>query len=55
MEHLHKTKKEFEKFKETGNSRYIYQNKLYKICFYHDMACGDFKDLTRRTVSDKSI
>ena len=55
VEHLHKTKKEFEKFKETGNSRYIYQNKLYKICFYHDMACGDFKDLTRRTVSDKSI
>ena len=22
-----------QKFKETGDSRYIYQNKLYKACF----------------------
>ena len=43
------------KFKETGDSRYIYQNELHKACFQHGMACGDFKDLTRRTTSDKIL
>ena len=37
-----KNKKRTEKFKETGDSRYIYQNELYKICFQHDMVYGDF-------------
>ena len=36
------------KNKETGYSRYIYQNELDKACFQHDMACGDFKDLKSR-------
>ena len=40
-------KERIHKFKETGYSRYIYQNKLDKACFQHDMAYGDFKDLTR--------
>ena len=31
------------------------QNKLDKACFQHDMAYGDFKDLTRRTASDKTL
>ena len=44
----------FSKFKETGDSRYIYQNELDKVCFQHDMGFGDFKDLTR-TVSDKIL
>ena len=43
------------KFKETGDSQYIYQNKLDKACFQHDMSYGDFKDLTRRTASDKIL
>ena len=43
------------KIKETGDSRNIYQNKLDKGCFQDDMAYGDFKDLTRRTVSDKIL
>ena len=30
-------------------------NKLDKACFQHDMACGDFKDLNRRTVVDKLL
>ena len=47
MDHLQKTKKNYKKFKKTGNSRYIYQNKLDKVCFQHDMAYGDFKDLLR--------
>ena len=43
------------KFKETGGSCYIYQNESDKACFQHDMAYGDLKDLTRRTVSDKIL
>ena len=37
--------------KETGDSRYIYQNELDKPCFKHDMAEGYFKDLNRRTAA----
>ena len=37
-----KIKQRIQKFKETGDSRYIYQNKLDKACFQHDMAYGDF-------------
>ena len=44
-----------EKFKKTGDSRHIYKNKLDKACFQHDMAYGDFKDLARRTASDKVL
>ena len=43
------------KFKETGDSRYIYENKLDKGCFQHDIAYGDFEDLSRRTVADKVL
>ena len=44
-----------QKFKETGDSRCIYQNELDKACAQHDMAYGDFKDLARRTASDKIL
>ena len=47
------TKKKIQKFKETGDSNYIYKNELDKAYFQHDMAYGDFKDLARRTVFDK--
>ena len=50
-----KNKERIQKFKETGNTRYIYKNELDKACFQHDMAYGDFKDLERRTVSDKIL
>ena len=40
---------------ETGHLPYIYQNELNKACFQHDMAYGDFKDLVRRTASDKVL
>ena len=33
-----KNKERTQKFKETGDSRYIYQNKLDKACFQHNMA-----------------
>ena len=50
-----KNKERIEEFNEIGDSQYIYQNELDKACFQHDMACGDFKDLTRRTVFDKIL
>ena len=48
-----KNKERIQKFKEMGDKNYIYKNKLDKACFQHDMAYGDFKDLARRTASDK--
>ena len=50
-----KDKERIQKFKETGDSRYIYQKQLDKACFQHDMAYGDFKDLPRRKVSDQVL
>ena len=50
-----KNKERIQKFKETGDTSYIYKNKLDKACFQHDMAYGDFKDLARRTASDKVL
>ena len=50
-----KNKERIQKFKETGDLRYIYQNKLNKVCFQRDMAYGNFKDSTRRTGSDKKM
>ena len=50
-----KNKERIEKFKETGDTNYIYENELDKVCFQHDMAYGDFKDLARKTVSDKVL
>ena len=52
---LTKNKERIQKFEETRDSRYIYQNELGKACFQHDMAYGYFKDLTRRTASDKIL
>ena len=50
-----KNKERIQKFKETGDSRYIYRNELDKACFQHDMAYGDFKDLAKRTAADKVL
>ena len=50
-----KKKERTKKFKETGYSRYIYQNELDKACFQHDMAYGDFNDLNRITAAVKVI
>ena len=50
-----RNKDRMQKFNKTGDSRYVYQNELEKACFQHDMAYGDFADLTRRTASDKIL
>ena len=55
MVHSLKINKENKIFKEKESWRYIYQNELDNACFQHDMAYGDFKDLNRRTASDKVL
>ena len=50
-----KHKQRIQKFKETGNTNYIYKNELDKACFAHDAAYSDSKDLTKRTVADKIL
>ena len=50
-----KNKERIEKFKETGYWRYIYQSQLDKACFQDDIAYKDFKDLAKRTASDKIL
>ena len=48
-------KERSQKFKETGDTSYIYKNELDKECFQHDMAYGGFKDLPKRTAADKVL
>ena len=50
-----KSTERIQKFKETGDTNYIYKNQLDKGCFQHDMAYGDLKDLAKRTASDKVL
>ena len=50
-----KNKERIQKFKETGDTNYVYKDELDKACFQHDMAYSDFKDLERRTTSDKVL
>ena len=41
-----------QKFKETGDTNYVYKNELDKACFVHDAAYSDSKDLTKRTIAN---
>ena len=50
-----KKKERIQKFKEAGDTNYIYKNELDQACFQHNMAYGDFKDLTRKTASYKVL
>ena len=52
---FNKNKERIKKFKETGDTSYIYKNELDKACFQHDMAYGDFKDFKKRTYSDNIL
>ena len=48
-------KERINKFKQTGDTRYIYRNELDKACFQHDSAYADHKDLINRTEADKVL
>ena len=50
-----KNEERIQKFKDAGDTNYIYKNELDKACFQHDMAYVDFKDLAKRTATDKVL
>ena len=50
-----KHKQRIQKFKETGDTNYIYKNELDKACFAHDAAYSDSKNLTKRIAADKIL
>ena len=41
-----------QKFRETGNLSYINKNDLDKVCFAHDAAYSDSKDIAKIIFSD---
>ena len=45
-----KHEQRIQKFRETGDTNYIYKNELDKACLY-----SDSKDLTKRAVADKIL
>ena len=50
-----KHKQRIQKFMQTGDTNYIYKNKLDKACFTHYSAYSDSKDLTKITAADKVL
>ena len=50
-----KQEQRIQKFKETGDTNYIYKNELDKGCFVYDAAYSDSKDLIKRTAADKIL
>ena len=48
-----KHEQRIQKFRETGDTNYIYKNELDKA--FHDAAYSDSKDLTKRTIADKIL
>ena len=52
---IYKKRSKNQKFKEPRDWQYIYHNEIDKACLQDNMADEDFKDLTRRTTSDKIL
>ena len=50
-----KNKQRIQKIMQTGDTNYIYKNELHKACFQHDISYGKYKDLEKRTQSDKVL
>ena len=50
-----KNKERIQNFKETGDSKYVYENKLDEAWFQHGMVYGSFKYLPRRSGVNKVL
>ena len=48
-------KERIKKFKQTGDTRYIYRNEFDKACFQHDSAYANHKDLINRSEADNVL
>ena len=55
VDHLLKTRKEFNNLKKQEMQAIFTKMNLIRLDFQHDMAYGDFKDLRKRTFSDKVL
>ena len=53
--HLQKNEEIIQKFKETGDTSYIYKEVLVKSCFQHGMPYKYFQDLGWRTATGKIL
>ena len=50
-----KNKEKIQNFMQTENTNHTYRNNLDKTCFQHDMDYGKYKDLNKRTKSNKVL
>ena len=50
-----KHRERIHKFRETGNLKHLYRSILDKVCFAHDVAYSDSKDLAKRNIPDKVL
>ena len=50
-----KHRKKIQKISGKRDFKYIYKNKLDKVCFVHVAAYSDSKDLSKRTISEKVL
>ena len=55
VDQLLKTKTEFKSLEKQEIQNISNKNELDKVCFQRDMAYEGFKDLARRTASDKRL
>ena len=55
MKYLQKIKKEYKHSKQQEAPGDIYQSKLDKVCFHHNMIYVAYKYLPRRTTSEKVL
>ena len=50
-----KNKERIRKFKKSGDTGYVYKNKLDRGCVQYHMTYGDFKDFAKPTASDRFL
>ena len=55
MDYSLENRERIQNVKETGDSRLIHWKKLHKACLQLEIVHGGFKDLHRRTASDKVL
>ena len=55
VDHLMKTKKEYKSLKKQKIHNIFIKTNWKKFVFQHEMTYGDFKDIPRKTASDKVL
>ena len=50
-----KHRERIQKFREIGNLKHLYINRLDKACFVHDATYSDSKNLAKRAISEKIL